>query len=130
MGAAVFQRRCSNEGTSKHGLRTLALFFTYPSDHAVALIGAMPMLLPHILFTSTHGMELTVATMACRGCWDYQVWFQEMHAALPEQHQDTLQALYLVHPQSHRIMTRAWMFVLQGQHAAFYGKVACNLLPN
>lgn len=51
------------------------------------------------------------------------VWFQEMHAALPEQHQDTLQALYLVHPQSHRIMTRAWMFVLQGQHGAFYGKV-------
>ena len=50
------------------------------------------------------------------------MWFQELHAALPEGHRETLQSLYLVHPRSHRISTRAWLFMLQGQDAGFYGK--------
>lgn len=52
-----------------------------------------------------------------------QVWFQELHAALPAGHAEQLRALYVVHPKSHWAATRTWAFMLQGQESHFYGKV-------
>ncbi len=56
-------------------------------------------------------------------CADSQVWFQELHAALPPRHREALRAVYLVHPRSHWAATRGWLYILRSQEAAVYGKV-------
>lgn len=52
-----------------------------------------------------------------------QVWFQELHAALPPRHRELLRGIYLVHPKSHWAATRSWMYLLRQQDPV-YSKVS------